>query len=267
MKKTDLLIIDAQNDFCEPEGALYVGGAREDSLRLAEFITENSSIINNIYVTLDSHHNYDIAHPLYWVDSNGCHPDPFTVISVDDVNSGRWKTSLKKDRDHGLRYVGELSQRGKYQLCIWPPHCLIGSWGTQIQEDIFRAICSWETEHIAQVQMIYKGYNPSTEHYGAFEAEVPMDNDPSTKMRTDITDNLKESDSIIIAGQALDYCVANTVRQLAGILHPDEIKKIILLGDCCSSVDPSSGLSSDFLKEMIKKGMISLESLNFTNEK
>ena len=29
-KRIELLIIDPQNDFCDPSGALYVGGAEND---------------------------------------------------------------------------------------------------------------------------------------------------------------------------------------------------------------------------------------------
>ena len=38
MRKNALLLIDVQNDFCDPNGALFVPGAEEDSKRTAEFI-------------------------------------------------------------------------------------------------------------------------------------------------------------------------------------------------------------------------------------
>ena len=41
-----LLIIDPQNDFCNPNGTLFVSGAEEDCERLAEFIDNNSSKIS-----------------------------------------------------------------------------------------------------------------------------------------------------------------------------------------------------------------------------
>lgn len=37
-KKNALLIIDAQYDFCNPNGSLFVPGAVEDNKRLANFI-------------------------------------------------------------------------------------------------------------------------------------------------------------------------------------------------------------------------------------
>lgn len=258
MKKTDLLIIDVQNDFCDPRGALFVQGADKDSLRLAEFIRKNSTEIHNIYITLDSHHNFDIAHPIYWIDDEGNHPEPFTIISIEDISSGVWKTTRSEDRDHGEKYVQSLKERGKYSLCIWPPHCLIGSWGTQIQDDVFKALNEWEIRNISQVRKILKGDNPGTEHYGAFEAEIPLKEDVSTQMRSDIIDKLKESETVIIAGQALDYCVANTVKQISKMAE-----KLVLLTDCCSSVDPASGLSDEFMKDMRKSGMKTAISTDF----
>ncbi len=62
-----LLIIDPQNDFCSPEGALFVPGAVEDCERLVSFIGREKSSIDSIHVTLDSHPNYHIAHPIFWV--------------------------------------------------------------------------------------------------------------------------------------------------------------------------------------------------------
>lgn len=38
MQKIHLLIIDPQNDFCSPDGSLYVHGAEQDMQRLADFI-------------------------------------------------------------------------------------------------------------------------------------------------------------------------------------------------------------------------------------
>jgi len=265
MKTIDLLIIDTQNDFCDPRGALYVQGAEADSSRLADFINKQSSVINNIHITLDSHHQYDIAHPMYWLNPLGNHPEPFTIISVDDVKCRRWVTSKEEDRKHGEDYVTALALKGKYSLCIWPPHCLIGSWGTQIQTDVFNALSDWEITNRAIADKIYKGSNPGTEHYGALEAEIPQSDDETTKMHIDLVEKLNESHMILIAGQALDYCVANTVRQLAQQIGDENIEKLVLLEDCCSSVDPISGISKFFLEELSSKGMKIVKSTDFAS--
>ncbi|WP_246433920.1 isochorismatase family protein [Spirochaeta isovalerica] len=253
--RRELLIIDAQNDFCEPDGALYVKGAETDCLRLAEFIKRKGDDLSGISLTLDSHHLYDIAHPLYWIDRNGSHPDPFTLITDSDVEAGLWTTSRPEEKEWGLEYVRTLKEKGKYTLCIWPPHCLIGSKGNQIQSDVFKAVTEWEEENLISSYKVIKGDDSRTEHYGAFEPEVSRGKENRPDNITALVRRLEKADEIIIAGEALDYCVANTVRQLADALDPSQTGKIILLEDCCSSVDPNSGMSDNFLEEMKKRGM------------
>ena len=55
MSRNTLLIIDPQIDF-HPGGSLAVNGADEDSGRTANFIASNIHNIDQIVVTLDTHH-------------------------------------------------------------------------------------------------------------------------------------------------------------------------------------------------------------------
>ena len=84
MKRIHLLIIDPQNDFCDPQhGSLYVPGADTDMQRLADMITQMKHQLCDIHVTLDSHHLIDIAHPAFWQDSLGNPPAAFTQITAE----------------------------------------------------------------------------------------------------------------------------------------------------------------------------------------
>mgnify|MGYP003665380095 CR=1 FL=1 len=78
--KIHLLIIDPQNDFCNPNGSLYVPGADEDVKRLAGLVHRMKDKIDDIHVTLDSHRKVDIAHPIWWKDASGAHPGPVAGI-------------------------------------------------------------------------------------------------------------------------------------------------------------------------------------------
>ena len=124
-KKLEFLIVDPQNDFCDPNGALYVPGAVEDSKRLAETIKRLRNKISHISVTLDTHRLVDIAHPIFWVDSKGRHPEPFTH------HQGRSEEGCGGPRSRIIwrePYAMWTNwQNDRYVLCIWPPHCLIGS--------------------------------------------------------------------------------------------------------------------------------------------
>src|SRR5512140_2992286 len=93
-RRSALLLIDVQNTFCLPEFELFVGGrsgrgAVEDSGRLATFLYRNLDRISQVIVTLDTHTAAQIFHPLFWVDAAGVHPEPHTVITLADVESGR----------------------------------------------------------------------------------------------------------------------------------------------------------------------------------
>src|SRR5512139_930820 len=86
-----LLIVDMQVDFCHAGGALSVPGALGDLQRLIAFIHRNAAQITQVICSLDSHHAFQIFHPAWWVDANGAHPPPFTLVTPADVDAGRWR--------------------------------------------------------------------------------------------------------------------------------------------------------------------------------
>ena len=121
MKKIHLLIIDPQNDFCDPQnGTLYVPGAEQDMLRLATMIDRLRDKLVDIHVTLDSHHMVDIAHPIFWRNSEGENPAPFRQITAADVLAGTWTTTLPSARPRVLQYLQDLESNGRYPHVIWP---------------------------------------------------------------------------------------------------------------------------------------------------
>lgn len=261
-KQTHLIMIDPQNDFCTPKGpggekaALYVPGADEDMDRLARFIVKNKRRFDDIHCTLDSHQTVHIGHPIFWVDAKGNHPNPFTVITHDDVKSGAMTTYNPKLRAYGEFYTGELAKHGRYQLMIWPPHCRIGTWGHSLVPAIANALCEWE-EAYSQVDFVAKGSNMLTEHYSGVQADVPDDKDPTTKLNMALIDTLANDEvgEILITGEALSHCVANTIRDIANNFGDENIKKFVLLTDTSSNVGTCEKMGDDFVKEMVKRGM------------
>lgn len=248
-------MIDPQNDFCNPKGSLFVAGADQDMIRLAAFITKNKSRITEIHCTLDSHQVIHIAHPIFWVNSKGEHPTPFTLITDDDVRNGKWRPFHPQLQQYCQKYVDTLKANGRYVLCIWPPHCLIGSWGHSIVPEVSNALIDWETTQIERVNYITKGSNFLTEHYSGVQADVPDDNDITTKLNTNLIKTVQNADEIWITGEALSHCVANTVRDIANNFGDDNIKKFVLLEDTTSNVTGFDQLGSDFIKEMVGRGM------------
>ena len=103
--RTHLLIIDAQNDFCDLPAAwcpidpasgaahspaLPVPGAHADMQRLAAFMRRHVEAIDDITLTLDSHQRLDIAHPGFWRRADGAALNPFTTITAPQVRCGEF---------------------------------------------------------------------------------------------------------------------------------------------------------------------------------
>ena len=253
--KTALLIIDPQNDFCDPaSGALYVPGADGDILRLAELLSRSGDVFEEIHVTLDSHHLRDIAHPLFWENEHGAHPAPFTQIRAPEIERGLWRASDSIHQARASAYAHALELGGKHLLTIWPPHCLIGSVGQAVYPPLFEALLSWE-QKFGTVNYVAKGENPFTEHYSAIRAEVPDPADLSTQTNSRLVAALKLTDRIVVAGEAGSHCVANTLYDLAEELAPEEIANITLLTDAISPVPGFEELQATMIEKLILMGM------------
>lgn len=261
--KVELLLIDPQNDFCDPNGALFVPGADEDAQRVATMVTRLIDKLDDIHVTLDSHRTVDVAHSIFWVNSRGQHPDPFTLISAADVRNGVWRTTNPGMQKRGLEYVETLEKNQRYILCIWPDHCIIGTNGHAVYPALSQALIEWEKKNFGLVDYVTKGSNPFTEHYSAVQADVPDPEDENTQLNTALLDILAESDMVAIAGEALSHCVANTVKDIANNFGDDNIKKLVLLEDTCSNVPGFENLGEDFVKEMKARGMQVSTSVDF----
>jgi len=254
---THLLVIDPQNDFVAPSGSLFVPGADQDMARLCAFMERNGDLIDDIHVTLDSHREVDIAHPIFWMDSAGKQPPPFTDITLTDLDNGTWQTRIPAWNERARQYVAALEQAGRYNLTIWPPHCIIGSFGHALHSGFSDRLRAWERKQFAVVDYVTKGSNIWTEHYSAVKAEVEDPADPTTQMNTALIDLLQDPDIdlILIAGEALSHCVANTIRDIADNFGEENIKKFTLLEDCCPNVPGCEQLGTDFVREMKASGM------------
>ncbi|ABD07064.1 conserved hypothetical protein [Rhodopseudomonas palustris HaA2] len=278
--RTHLVVIDPQNDFMDigaeagesvslalPDGtgfrsALPVPGALADMDRLATTIGRLGGRLARIHVTLDSHRVIDVAHPAFWRDSDGRPPPPFTMITTAEIEAGIWAPRNPAWRNRMLDYTAELQRAGKFVLMIWPEHCLIGSWGHNIVDNLRAAMARWERDQCATVDYIIKGTNMFTEHYGALLAEVPDPADPATQLNRDIVAALEEADMIAIAGEASSHCVAATIRQIVDHIGDRHLPKIHILTDCMSPVPASPGspdfpaLAAQFASDMAARGLV-----------
>lgn len=257
-KKVVLLTIDPQVDFCSPNGSLYVKGAEKDMERLSTMVKRIKGDLDDILVTIDSHHLVSIFHPLWWEDKFGNHPSPFTLIMEADVTgpNPKWRATNPGYRQRSIDYVKTLAINNRYVLCIWPPHCLIGSKGFTVYPELFEAFCDWESQ-FAVVNYVTKGSNMFTEHYSAILADVQDPEDLGTGLNTDLLTVLQDPSVALIAisGEASSHCVKYTIMDIANNFGEENIKKFVYLEDTSSPVSGFESSATDFINEMTKRGM------------
>lgn len=272
MKNVKLLVIDAQNSFVLPSDEyrmlpgghldLCVDGAKEDMDNLAAMVKTHKKHINDIIATMDSHHKIHVASPIMFKDKHGNHPNPFTIITSADLKNGTWQTSKPSFQARVLAYVQALEANGRYPLCVWPPHCIIGTNGHNIYQPLRQAFYEWEDIGNV-VGFLTKGSNVFTEHYSGLEADVPDPKDPSTQLDMTLVQTLIECDYLLISGEALTHCVSSTVRSIANNISRDLVKKFVLLKDATSPVKGFEHLADSFINDMTALGMSISDTKNF----
>ena len=281
-RKISLVVIDPQRSFCATvdaasqqqihDGELCVPGAWEDMVRLSAMIDRLSDSIHMIFPTMDSHYLLHIAHPIWFRDTAGNHPDPFTSMRIESgaiigsqltgsgsfQDIGEFTTTDPTKLRWTINYLEKLLAGKRYPHMIWPPHCIIGTPGHTFVEPFAESLMRWEMKHLKAAFRWTKGSNIGCEHFSAIRAEVPDPGDPSTQLDARFVQQVMEADEILLSGEALSHCLANTVRDLANEFRAsgdDLIKKCILLEDATSSVPGLEQLGTDFVAEMKVRGM------------
>ncbi len=268
-----LLLVDLQKDFCFPEGSLYVAGrsgtgAIDDNRRVAEFIYRNLAAITNITTTMDTHLAFQIFFPSFWVDTEGRPLTPYRTITTEDLRRGGVRPNpavalwlSRGDQgwlDTQVRfYCEELERTGKYELYLWPPHCLLGSDGHALAGLIHEARLFHSFARQAQSFVEVKGSNELTENYSVFRPEVlsTFEGDPLDHKNTRFLETLWKADAVAIAGQAASHCVKSTIEDLLTEIlaeDPDLVRKVYLIEDCMSSVvvrDSAGKIVEDYTPE------------------
>lgn len=235
-QKIHLVIIDMQVDFCHAQGNLNVPGSVGDMQRLIEFIYKYADRLTNITCSLDSHLPHQIFHPAWWADEQGNHPAPFTMITYNDIKTGKWRPLVAPVQS--TNYVKKLEDMAKKTLVIWPYHVLIGSVGNALDPELWSAVFWHSLARKTQPTWLTKGSIPLTEHYSIIQPEVPVPDHPLGGKNKAFLDTLADADVVLIAGEAESHCVLETVEDLVEDFgsRSDALKKIYFLRDCTSPV-------------------------------
>mmetsp|Transcript_7811 Transcript_7811/g.13163 ORF Transcript_7811/g.13163 Transcript_7811/m.13163 type:complete len:294 (+) Transcript_7811:100-981(+) len=254
--KLVLLIIDPQNDF-HPGGSLGVPGAIEDSQRTAAFIEKHIKDIDEIYVSLDTHHKLHIAHGPFWKNAEGESPAPFTQITNQEICDGKWVPRLDKHLEWAKQYTSALEAKGRYTLIIWPEHCIIGSNGHNVFPALNDSLQKWSEANMKTISYSCKGMECLTEMYSAISAEVPLPDDP-VNFKAELYDGCVDTEKLVICGQALSHCVNFTVRDIhARVVETGDLaaSNMYLLSDASSSVPGFEEHGTKFVEDMRAAGM------------
>lgn len=233
-----LLIIDPQNDFMDqPNAALPVPGALADMARLSKLLDSDVMKFSEVIVTLDSHAGYGVERTTFWQDENGKEVAPFTLVTAQDVKSGRITPKDISQVINVLEMLSRLQEKRPGPMVIWPVHCVTGTWGHNVESTLAGALARWELKNFKSVRYVVKGQSPDTEHFSAIAADVVMNNDPRTQPNLDLLNALGNGkDTVFVAGQAASHCVAFTVEDFWGTLPFDKRNCVALLTDCMSPV-------------------------------
>jgi nicotinamidase/pyrazinamidase len=308
--KVTLLLVDVQKDF-HPGGSLAIPTADADAERIAAFIRKHGTTsIDRIVATMDSHYKLHIAHPGFWVHgSTGRNPDPFTIITSNDVRNGTWRprddldvpvthwpdptvfaayanvltttttdglssSSSKFDwTKYCIEYTSQLEAKGRFQLCIWPEHCLIGSVGHGMVDVVMQAALDWSHTTGHSIEWVMKGQNILTEMYSAMAAEVPITTSTAfcADLQADLVGSVASSSSddtrrdrrrrLLVCGQASSHCVNHTVRDIVAHWPVDRrSNEIVVLSDCTSAVPGFEAAAELFRTDMTAAGVQFLTS-------
>lgn len=264
---TILIIIDPQNDFMDTKhAALPVAGAKADMRRLSKWMRINLHMIDHIVVTLDTHRFDHIAHPMRWLTERGEHPAPFTTITVEDVETGKYRASTASDCGWQQSYVRRLRERGGKDLMIWPPHCLMNQRGHDIEPTLNRSLARWMEETGRQVEFIQKGMCRDTEQYGAFAADVEILSVPSTRINIPFLKKLRSYQRHIWAGEALSHCLMASFEQAYDDDFISTPAERIILTDATSPVAGFEKSAEEWLTRKRSNGVVleQTESLMLT---
>jgi len=239
--------IDCQVAFCTPGASLFVPGAVEDTVRAIEWLYRNLARVTTLVLSMDTHSVHQVFHPAAWVDAEGRHPAPFTVISTDDVRAGRWIPVLRPDgmADVGalcLEYCQQLEKSGRYVLTIWPYHALLGGASHALVPSLMEAALFHATARRTETVFEMKGRSAVTENYSVLSPEVrSLGGRVVGHFNTSLFELLLGHDRVYVFGQAKSHCVRSTlldVMEECRRRDPALLGRVYVLADAMSPVPP-----------------------------
>ncbi|WP_449622368.1 hypothetical protein [Robertmurraya sp. Marseille-Q9965] len=249
--------IDFQNDFME-SGELSVPNSYKDIENATRFLYQNLEKITTIAVSLDTHAPHQIFHPSWWVDKEGHHPNPYTMIIEEDIIHGKWMSV--ENQKESLEYVQQIEKQGRMKLCIWPFHCIEGTNGAALEGQFSNMIHFHSVARKSPIHKIVKGKDPLSEMYGIIKPEY----DKNSYVNSEFLELLKGYDKILVAGEAKSHCVLESLRQILEY-YENELavtSRIYVLEDCMSPIPGFEENTEEILNDFKNKYKINIVHSN-----
>jgi nicotinamidase-related amidase len=239
--------IDCQVAFCIPKASLFVPGAVEDMRRAIEWIYRNLGRLTTLVFSLDTHSVFQIFHPTAWVDREGNHPAPFSVITSKDVREGRWVPTLRQPGftdpvAAALEYCERLEASGRYVLTIWHYHALLGGISHALVPALMEAAIYHSVAREVDPVFEIKGRAPMTESYSVLSPEVrELQGRRVGEFNASLFETLMQYDRVYVFGEAKSHCVLSTLQDVERECRrrgPRLLDRIFILEDAMSPVTP-----------------------------
>ena len=188
----NFLIIDPQKDFHEG-GQLAVPNSENDVIKYSTFIDDNSDLIDNIFVSLDTHTLKHFGHSGFWDNAYS-----LSTITYDNKENKFMSTSIlpptmspggprectmkniygndyDRVREHVIDYIDTLSTNEDGNVAtVWNDHCIMGRDGHNIHPTLKTALQGFKNKK-KPVRVFIKGQNDGEECYSIFGSQYSID--------------------------------------------------------------------------------------------
>lgn len=138
-----------------------------------------------------------------------------------------------------------------------PYHCIKGTAGSALENQLANMLSFYSTAKNSIIDFFIKNEDLETEQYGVYKPEYSKDKVTPFNFLLQI----KTYDKIIIAGEAKDYSILESLAQIIDFYKhflPEVLKRIYILEDCISSIAPSNKKVDDKCKEFSDKYRINI---------
>lgn len=247
MSNKELIIINPQNDYCDVRGSLYQLNNEQTVSNIIQLLKNDGNKFNRVCVVLDTHLPHHISFNTSWVDGDNQCLKPYSILNNNFVVNGiQYNSAYSQKIYHNA--VKSYYLNNKISFMVWPPHCIFGTWGHNLNSQLFQTL----SELNCPVWYYGIGRCATEEQYDC------IGHDEVNKTIYTIGD----IDDFYVCGFMKSHHIYETVKKLIMLNTAEQNKHIYVINDCCTSLSRyQNNTDSNFEKLAIHK-LISLVNVN-----